>query len=235
MILATLATLAAAQGGFSSLPPTHQLFGTEAIAWAATGKYNFPAVWPPVEAPTATHNLVPDELWQERDTWLRLMLKPEWIPADLRERTVAYRQYHGDDILAIRFRKDGWEVQIMELYGQIALSVKGPQALSFPTSNAEVDGFVKQAMRKFLNMTTAELADSKIKGSFETSSADTIYKFRIDSTMGYTFQPSWWMAQGFTDGAAVYFSMVKILDEMQTGGAQQASTVNLGIRFLPGG
>ena len=235
MIVSTLATLSMVQGAFVALPQNYQMFADDALAWATRSPRYSGVEWPSAAAPTAHHNFVPEGVWVERDTWLRRMMRPEWVPDDLRARTIAFRQHQGEDILALRFRKADSDVQIMDFFGRVALVVKGPQVLSFPTNTSEVDGFVRHALQKFLNLTPAEMADAKIEGRFLTDPADTVYSFSIGSTVGHRFQPSWWMARGFTDGKAIYFSMTKTLDEQQTFGGQQAATENMGTRFLPGG
>ena len=235
MIVSIIVTLAAAQSGFSPLPPSHQFFSGEALAYANRPSRYAYVVWPGADATTATHDLVPAAVWEDRDLWLRRVLKPEWIPSDLRARTIAFRQYRGYDTLALRYRRDGYDVQIMDLAGLVTVAVRGSQSVSFPASIASADALVKGVIERFLNLSTSELANLAISGVFPTNPPDTVYSFTVRSSVGYQFLPPWWMAKGFTDGHTVYLSMNKSLDEHLTFGGQQASTGNTGIRFLPGG
>jgi hypothetical protein len=236
--LITSAAILLAQGGFAPVPQGHTLFGPQVEAWAISDMF-FEAVWPSAGAPIAGPNLVPQPIWEDYQEWVRRIIKTEYVPSDLKARTTAYRGYHENDVLAVRYRKDGWDVQIIETTGEINLTLRAVDgaALSLPTSAEVVATFVKSMMTRFLNMSSAEIANAQINHiSFRLANGSHFSSFVVEPRTPWELLPKWWMvAQGFTDGRALFLAMAKSTGVPSEFGAASPATGDSRIRFLPGG
>lgn len=150
----------------------------------------------PVGAPSAAPNLVPQPVWENYQERVRRILKAEYVPTDLKPRTTAYRGYHASDVLAVRYRHDGWDVQVVETTGEINLTVREVigGALSLPTSTESVSTFVKSVMARFLNMSPAEIADAQINHvSFRVANGTPFSSFVVEPRTPWELLPKWWM------------------------------------------
>jgi hypothetical protein len=230
-----LAVITVGQGNFAPIPNSHQFFEGPVVAWAKESP-KFAAVWPSELSPTS-HNFVPNEVWIEQAAWLSSMLKPHWLPQDLRDRTLAFRNYNGFDILAVRYRTSASSLQILDTSGSVGLAVfeENGQTISLPAASESVQAFVKSVAVRYLNLTPSEVDDLDVTVAQSPAGGSARVSFGLSARSGYENDPKWWMiASGFTDGKAVYFTMPKALGGRQTSGAATSSAGDSRRRFLPG-
>ncbi len=160
--LAALFPFAVMQSGFQAMPDSAELYREEVRAWIArlpdSGQYSWPR--PTTESAFANSQL-PAAVRMHAETWIRRVVRPEHLPADLQQRFHGARLPKADWIFVRFSTPSGLKLQILESGWAVVVTVQQPgphEAVSI----SEARQFVRSTIGGLLQIPNGRFSDDSV-------------------------------------------------------------------------
>ena len=209
-----------------------QLFSQEVQAKLSTQSLEYrDAIWPSGEELSKAIPLesISFHIVDGAEHWLRTMLKPQWIPEDIRDSWIALTMQRpfippqDVDYLLTRFETEGYQIQVLENGAALAILVVPPNGRS---EGSSIESYIEDSARKYLNLPKDRISQIRVTpapagrtSEFFVGTIDCVDK-NIESRRLWFHHSYVW-----SDGRCVYYGMVEIDPE-----AEEASQPHPGIR-----
>lgn len=121
-----------AQTGIRDIPLDTQLFNSAIVSRFTNSRgSNALALWPTPQlgGQSISRQRVPNEILAEAEVWINRIVRPAWRPNDIVAMLIPFDDFRGNDILADRFRINGWTIQVIEKLAQVCITVIPPEEL----------------------------------------------------------------------------------------------------------
>jgi len=170
-------------------------------------------------SPPVKRNEIPDKVIEPCEMWLRKILKPEFIPANLISLWHGIRMAPDRDLLVANFTVKQYAMTWVDSQGQIALIVRDTSAVTPADTEEDIKDLARAVPRTFLKMPPGWENFFKVsaypalpdRGSLWHGYAADVRAF--DPRKNPPEKDNWFLDfEYFTDGATVYFEMRAVED-----------------------
>src|SRR4030042_1060162 len=158
---------------------------------------------------------ISDEVLQMANTWIRTMIKNKWLPRDFNNFMVGIRkeEYHKADYLILRYKVDGYNVQVQENGVAVCILIEDVNAIQ---KNQKIEDYVTKIVREFLNYPQDKMDSLRFYLKNFKYNGKIIYYGTMDCDFDVYSRNAWakriWGNHTYiwTDGKKIYFSLVEM-------------------------